>query len=114
MASQLKEYKEISPSTIKAILNSFFGSNFGVRININDKVVKLTWDMVSSSQQCSKLMDMVPRPSGFIPSSGYIVKQLTKLAKRIINSKDDEIYLICKKWSAYQYSRKIQMASNGL
>lgn len=114
MSNQLKEYKEVSASNIKAILKSFFGASYASRIEVNDKVVRLTWEMVTSSKSCSKMMDMVPRPAGFIPGASYVAKQLAQLAKRIATSKDDSIYKLCKNGSAYQFSRRIQMASSGL
>ncbi|REL25733.1 hypothetical protein DXX93_03635 [Thalassotalea euphylliae] len=114
MTSKLKEYKEVSPASVKTILKSFFGASYASRITINDKVVKLTWEMVRSSQSCSKMMDLVPRPAGTIPGAGYIAKQLAQLGKRIATAKDDSIYILCKNGAAYRYSRQIQMASNGL
>lgn len=96
---------------IRQIIDFFFGYSVASRITINDKVVSLVWDMLQEAQNCSKTMDLVPRPPKKVPDIHYIINELVKIALRVRNN--DQIYLSCKNAVAYSYRSALEMASSG-
>ena len=94
----------------RVILAGFFGRNIGDKISINNRVIEVLGEMLTSTEQCSRLMDLIPR-SGYI-DSGYIKRQLRNIARRV--QRNDGNYLICKKFIAAHWRREIEMASRGI
>jgi hypothetical protein len=113
MAS-LKKHKETNPQHIKAILKSFYGSSYASSIEVNDQVVDVVWKMVSSSKECTKLLNLVPRPAGFIPGPSYIATQLASLVKRLSTNKKENVAHMCKAVASNGYSTKIRLSALGL
>ena len=114
--SNLKKYKTINPNDIKRIIKAFFISTrptFANNINVNDNVVETVWLMVSETKECTKALNLVPRPAGSIPGPLYIATQLTLLAKRLTVDKD-LLSDSCKSSVLLNYSRVLQMASEGI
>jgi len=113
MASLVK-YKETNPSNVKTIIKAFYSASYAASIEVNDEVVELVWKMVSSSKHCTKLLNLVPRPAGFIPGASYIAIQLASLSTRLVNAKNNEISHTCKAFVTNAYSTKIKLASLGI
>jgi len=110
----LIKYKEVSPQYIKSILASFFNPAYAASIRINDNVVEVVWEMVSKSKECTKALNLVPRPAGFIPGASFVAMQLAKLGQRLLAHQDEDIANTCKSAASSAYSTRIRMASHGL
>jgi hypothetical protein len=93
----------------KAILTYFWGTSAG-DWPINKGVLEVIGEMLSKDKNCSKAMDLVPRP-GFAVNAGYIRSQLSGIARRITSG--DHSYDACRLAIAYQYKGKVKAASMG-
>jgi hypothetical protein len=93
----------------KAILVYFWGRGAG-DWPINKHVLEVLGEMLSKDKNCSKAMDLVPRP-GFPIDARYIKRQLRGIARRIISG--DHSYEVCKLAIAYRYKGKVKAASMG-
>ena len=113
--TNLNKYKAMNPNDVRKILNAFFPSNlsFVNSLNINDGVVDIVWIMVTESKECTKSLNLVPRPSGSIPGIAYIVLQLGLLSKRLTKDKN-LVSETCKGMAKYNFSTSLTMASRGI
>ncbi len=93
-------------------MKAFFGVHVADRVNIDDRVVKLIGEMLASNDECSRLMDMVPRPAGVKPGLAYVIGQLANIARRVTSGDGD--YMICRYEIARQYKTRLLEASMGL
>ncbi len=112
--SSSANHKNVNPQHVRAVLRAFFNPAFAAKIKINDKVVGIVWEMVSSSQECTKVFNLVPKPPGFRPGSSYLASQFAAIAHRLLTQEDSSVSNTCKAASSYRYSNRIQMASMGL
>ncbi|MCG7545343.1 MULTISPECIES: hypothetical protein [Pseudoalteromonas] len=107
------KYTDVSNDEVKRIIEGFFGKPYAMRVNVNDKVIELVWEMVSKSEECSDAMDLVPRPHGIVAGPKYVAQQLRGIARRLLKG-DVRIYHICKRAASLQYRTRIDLASRGL
>jgi len=61
----------------------------------NPNAADLLAEMVAKLRECSDAMDHMPRPAGFKPGWGYIVKQVFGELKRHFTSDKRKYYEIC-------------------
>ncbi len=93
----------------RIIIEGFFGAHVADQITINKVVLEVLGEMLASNERCSRLMDLVPRPSGFRPGLSYIRRQLRDLARRVASN--DSSYLACQNIVAASYRTKLARAS---
>lgn len=75
----------------------------------NRHAADLLAEMVAKLRECSDAMDHVPRPAGFKPGWGYVVKQVFGVLKRHYSSNNKKYYEICLK-AAGPLQREIEIA----
>lgn len=93
---------------------NFFWPQLNAKPNsINEEMVRVAFTALSKSKECSKSMDLVPRPTLKRPDIGWVIKQLKKIGKRIRNGQTG-IYIVCREAVSYGYIRQMQMAAQGL
>ncbi len=61
----------------------------------NPAAADLLAEMVAKLRECSDAMDFVPRPAGFKPGWGYIVKKVFGALKRNFTYEKRKYYEIC-------------------
>jgi hypothetical protein len=59
-------------------------------------------------------MDFVPRPTAARPGIGYIIKQVSDAAKRIVSRGDDQIYKVCQIQIKSMYAQVLRLAKMGI
>tara|TARA_R110001599_G_scaffold177397_3_gene369628 strand:+ start:3705 stop:3884 length:180 start_codon:yes stop_codon:yes gene_type:complete len=55
----------------------------------------IAYEALEEAQACSAAMDFAPRPASGRPGTGYIVKQVAKIGKRIASG-DAQVYESCR------------------
>ena len=95
---------------LRTILIFIFGSK-AEKWNMNEKVLKLTAELLQQANSCSEAINYVPRPTA-VPDLKYFRRQLRDMARRARNH--DKIYSICKSALDYTRVRDFQIASQGL
>jgi len=76
--ANLNKYKALNPNDIRKIIRAFFISrpSYSTTLNINDNVVDIVWKMVAETEKYTKALNLVPRPSGGLLGTAYVVLQL--------------------------------------
>ncbi|WP_250657052.1 hypothetical protein [Alkalimarinus coralli] len=96
---------------VAAVINYFWGPNLTNAHSVNEPAAQIAFEALAKANVCSDSMDLVPRPT-LIASPGYVVKQLSKIGKRIISG-DTSIYNLCKGAVGMGYKSHIQIALMG-
>jgi hypothetical protein len=78
---------------------------------VNKEVLEVIGEMLINESNCSKAMDLVPRPSYRIDAR-YIKRQLRGIARRVASG--DHSYYACQVAVAYKYKDRVKLASEGL
>lgn len=111
------ELTEDDKALIKAYLVALY-KNQAERWEITPQVAAVVEAMIRSSEECSKNMDLVPRPHGITkPGLKYIRKQLMGIAKRTAKRHVYEInkqYILCSRVIKLAYRTPLTMAVSGL
>ena len=82
--------------------------------DVNEAAIRVMYEALNSANECSNLMDLVPRPTNLIrPDIKWLLKQLKKIGKRIRNGQTG-IYHVCKVSIARDYKFRITEALMGL
>lgn len=76
----------------------------------NQTAADLLAEMVAKVAECSDAMDFVPRPSGFMPGWGYIVKNVYEALKRHFFAGDTRKYYEICLTAAGPLKRQIDIA----
>ncbi len=92
------------------ILVFFWGRSAG-NWSVNKEVLDVIGDMLAKESNCSKAMDLVPRP-GFRIDASYIKRQLREIARRVASG--DHSYYACQVAVAYKCKDRVKLASEGL
>lgn len=98
---------------IRHILNRIYSPEIAGRWEVNERVAETLLEMSSELSNCSKLMDLVPRP---MPPGSRPLRYLSKEARKALmrQLKDDETYISCVKIGATAYRSQFEAASLGL
>ena len=98
---------------IRDILGRVYSPAIVSRWQINDRVAETLLEMTIQLSNCSKLMNLVPRPlpPGVKPLR-YIAKEARKALIRQL--KNDETYIACITAGSAGYRSKFEAASLGL
>ena len=99
---------------LKKILIAFFGEVAGTW-NMNAKVLELTIEMLQRNEQCSKWIDVVPRPGVYV-NADAVRQMIAAIAWRVIQrqASGDQTYKLCQQFLSYHWERTIRLASEGL
>ncbi|BCE01363.1 hypothetical protein [Marinicellulosiphila megalodicopiae] len=98
---------------ILAVINFFWGNGMTTSSAINDNVALVVYKALKEAGICSDSMDLVPRPASGIPSTKWVVKQVAKAGKRVLDG-DPSVYNSCKNQVAALYGTELRMALSGL
>lgn len=98
---------------VSVVVNFFWGKGTATPQSINENVALVAYEALEEARICSDSMDFVPRPTYGAASIKWIIKQLSKIGKRIISG-DTKIYHTCKGQVAARYRSKILMALMGV
>ncbi|MCU7844604.1 MAG: hypothetical protein KZQ93_12270 [Candidatus Thiodiazotropha sp. (ex Monitilora ramsayi)] len=93
------------------VLWPFFGGRSAGDWKVNKEVLDVIGEMLARESNCSKAMDLVPRP-GFRIDAGYIKRQLRDIARRVTSG--DHSYYACQIAVSYKYKDRVKLASEGL
>ncbi len=104
------ELSERDVSDAQEIMAFFWGKSAG-NWKVNKKVLDILGEMLGNEGNCSKAMDLVPRP-GFAVNVSYIKRQLNDIARRV--SSGSHSYYACKVAVAFKYKDRVKFASEGL
>lgn len=98
---------------IRAILNRVYPPIVVSRWSINDRVAETLLEMSSQIANCSKVMELIPRP---MPSGARPLQYIGKEARSALmrQLKEDETYITCIKAGAVGYRTRFEEASAGL
>ena len=98
---------------IRKILSRVYSPEIAGRWVINDLMAETLLEMSSQLSNCSKLMDLVPRP---LPSGSRPLRYISREARKALirQLKDDETYITCIIAGAAAYRSKFEAASLGL
>lgn len=98
---------------IRSILNRVYPPEIVARWDINDRVAETLLEMSAQISNCSKVMDLVPRP---MPPGARPLQYITKEARRALmrQLKDDESYITCIKAGSVAYRSRFEAASAGM
>ena len=97
---------------LKIVLAALFGCHNVDSWRIDIKTLELLTEMISASKECSKLIDLVPRPVGWVPGVAYVRRQLRNLARRAVSNSG--LYQICINSSAFRFRRRFDLLGQGL
>lgn len=98
----------------KRDFREFLSTIFGPQVNswnINLKVLELFGELMRSSESCSRLMDMVPRPFG----GGNVIKWASKQVREAVIRQlknGGKQYLICLRATGSRMKPQFLMASH--
>ncbi|AWM80508.1 hypothetical protein DKL61_09150 [Gammaproteobacteria bacterium ESL0073] len=89
---------------------------FGRKMDVNDKVVLLTYEVIEKGGSCTISIDMVPYKLGGVTG---VVGKLSSIAiatiKRVVqHAGKDQHYIMCTKSIARDYRTRFEEASSGL
>jgi hypothetical protein len=98
---------------VRSILSRIYSPEIVSRWNINDRVAETLLEISAQVSNCSKVMDLVPRP---MPPGARPLQYISKEARRTLmrQLKDDESYMICIVAAAAAYRARFEEASAGL
>lgn len=99
---------------LKAILGDIFGSSIAAHWEINEEVKEVFNKMLADNMKCSKLIDMVPRPTGWLPGQTYPPKEVISAIYRLISHDKRQIYWLCNEPMKAKYRSMFEMASQGV
>ena len=99
---------------LKKILIAFFGET-ATSWNMNEKVLELTIEMLQRNEQCSKWMDVVPRPGVYV-NANAVRHMIAAIASRVIQrqASGDLTYKLCQQFLSYHWETVLRAASMGL
>lgn len=96
------------------ILSKWYGPNANSWL-INDDLVLLVAKMILESKNCTKVFNLVPRPSGPIGAARSLTSVAISEIKSIVkNFADDEYSIACLKSVALHRKFEIEMARDGI
>lgn len=98
---------------LRAILSRIYPPAIVSRWDMNEAMAKTLLEMSYQHSNCSKLMELVPRPMA--PGTKPI-RYLSREARRALmrQLKDDETYLTCMAAGAVAYRSKFEAANLGI
>jgi len=112
-----KDGQALEEEDVRGILRLFYpGATWVEDLAINDEVVDVVWQMVVASRHCSRAMDFVPRPIGFVPGASDIASILFDVGKALLGDgaeKARRAYSICVSTVALKYRSAVQIAGMG-
>ncbi|MDH2433361.1 hypothetical protein QCD60_12345 [Pokkaliibacter sp. MBI-7] len=97
----------------RAVLSAFYGDSFNSRGRVNERVIELLAEIIEEASQCTKQIDLVPKPVGPVgakPGISWALKQVAKLGKQLVRTPSLKISLICKKHIALVYRTDMELA----
>tara|TARA_B100001971_G_C17964065_1_gene418927 strand:+ start:132 stop:479 length:348 start_codon:yes stop_codon:yes gene_type:complete len=96
---------------VAAVIN-FFWQGLAQPHSVNENSAKVMYEALTEAQSCTASIDLVPRPT-YTPSINYIIKEISKIGKRIISG-DTSLYNMCRDQVAANYKTHIRAALWGL
>ncbi len=99
---------------LKTILASIFGRSNVEHWEINDDVKEVFNRMLEDNMKCSHLIDMVPRPAGWIPGKTCLPAQVITAIYRLVTHDGSKVYWLCSEFMKAKYRSEFEMASLGI
>ena len=81
--------------------------------DVNEQVAEVLAEMLHKVIDGSRMMDLVPRPTGGVPGAGWLVSQGVQIWWRT-HANRDKVYSTVKQSVAWGYKSKYHMAELGL
>jgi len=106
MALSLSEQQDL-----RIVVETIFGRQYTAHWEMNEELPGVVTQMLKSSKSCSKAMDFVPRPSGYL-SPNDIRKELSRMAKQIA-LRGGASYWICENVVAWKWKQASDAAGQG-
>jgi len=98
---------------VSTVINYFWGPGTATPQSVNEEAALIAFEALEKASVCTDAMDLVPRPKYGMLDIKYVLKQLAKVGKRIIQG-DTAIYNACKGAVGVYYKSRIQMALMGV
>ncbi|RBW48600.1 hypothetical protein [Marinobacter sp. F3R11] len=98
---------------ISAVINYFWGEGTTSPESVNEGMASIAYEALEEAQNCSATMDLVPRHISGRPNGKYIIKQVSKIGKRIASG-DTQLYEACRQRVAINFRNQMEMAKQGL
>lgn len=99
---------------LKYLLENIFGSSITAHWEMNEEVKEVFNRMLADNMKCSHLIDMVPRPAGWLPGQTYLPKQVISAIYRLVTHDKRQIYWLCGEPMKAKYRSEFEMASLGI
>ncbi|CAG1010713.1 hypothetical protein ANAEL_04008 [Anaerolineales bacterium] len=99
---------------LKSILVDVFGMSIAQPWEMNDAVAEVFNRMLADSQQCTHILDMIPRVPGWIPGKAYLPMQVVSAIYRLIAHDKRKVYWLCSEPMKAKYRSEFEMASLGI
>ncbi len=106
------ELTETEKEDLKTVLRPLFGPSVDTW-DMNERMLELDGKLLSKSQECSRAMDLVPRPYNGFGAKQYVKRELRRIARALVNGKRD-LYVTCLRGAAYGMRQDFDMAGMGL
>lgn len=96
------------------ILGSIFGTSIVAHWEMTEEVKEVFNKMLADNMKCSKLMDIIPRPAGWIPGQTYLPTQAISAIYRLAAHDRKHVYWLCNETMKAKYRSQFEMASVGI
>lgn len=95
------------------VINFFWGPGTATPESVNEEAALIAYEALEKAKVCSDTMNLVPRPTLRIINIRYVLKQLSKVGKKIMEG-DTRIYHSCRDAVGVHYKSRITMALMGI
>ncbi len=99
---------------LKTILGNIFGNSIVAHWEMTEEVKEVFNKMLADNMKCSKLMDIIPRPAGWIPGQTYLPTQVISAIYRLATHDRKHVYWLCNETMKVKYRSQFEMASVGI
>ena len=103
---------EAEKEDLRKILVALFGQFNVENWGINYQTLEQLTEMISTTKACSRLIDLVPRPAGWMPGVAYIRRELRNIARRMVSNKGE--YQMCINAAYLRYRRQFDLLGQGI
>ncbi len=105
------EPTESEQHDLRMALTAIYGPQNVDKWKMKYEMLEVLAGLVSKSRDCSKLIDMVPRPAGWMPGVSYIRRQLREMARRALTHRG--VYELCANTSALALRSRFSTIGQG-
>ncbi|MFI9723264.1 hypothetical protein ACIHFE_27015 [Streptomyces sp. NPDC052396] len=101
-------------AALRQVATAIWGADLANGWDMNSAVADVLSQATHEILRCSEAFSAVPRPAGWVPGLGYLVKYAKNLYDYFQAVKGNRTYRTCVVGVAYDYRTQMDMASQGL